>query len=133
MIVINIGLLTEFIFTLTIFNCPLLKDISFNRICWFYVINHKSHAWLSQYFGTNHPREFSKVLTWPIFTRAIPKFSRMKLGNLSQIAKFSTFFIYFWSFKKLLAAISEKVPSRMLGLLVRLWNQCNQFVLQTHY
>ena len=37
-------------------------------------------------FGINHPRDFWKFWNCPRFTRAISKFSKTHLGNLSQIA-----------------------------------------------
>ena len=88
MIEIDIASLTVLICNCPPFsNYPLLKDISFNTKyllvwCDWPVITYLYQAT----FGISHPRDFWKVWNCPRFTRAIPKFSKMHPGDLSQSA-----------------------------------------------
>ena len=87
LIVIKIAPLTQLFFNcLLLYNCPLLKDISFNTMFVSLVWLTSNHILGFDNFWDKSPAWFLKTLKLPSFYSGHFKTSKNALGNLSQIA-----------------------------------------------
>ena len=109
LIVIKIAPLTQLFFNcLLLYNCPLLKDISFNTMFVSLVWLTSNHILGFDNFWDKSPAWFLKTLKLPSFYSGHFKTSKNALGNLSQIALSNM-----W----LLVQVSTGLPIASLNLI----------------